>query len=79
LIKGQGASSSELASHFWGIRIPVLAILDVFRLFETAKSHGSGVGVAVAVQIVIAHGGMITHGLLAARGTVFHVELPLAG
>lgn len=53
--------------------------LDVFRLFETTKADGTGIGLAVARQLVAAHGGLIDHAPRTPRGTVFRVELPLAG
>jgi len=53
--------------------------VQVFRLFETTKAHGSGIGLAVAKQIVLAHRGSINYGPLQPRGTVFRVELPLIG
>lgn len=53
--------------------------LDVFRLFETTKPDGTGIGLAVAKQIVLAHGGEITYERRVPRGTVFHIDLPIAG
>ncbi len=53
--------------------------VQVFRLFETTKANGSGLGLAVAKQIVQAHGGDIFYAAAEPRGTVFHVELPLLG
>jgi len=50
---------------------------DVFRLFETTKPDGTGVGLAVAKQIVGAHGGGIRFASNNPHGTIFTVELPL--
>jgi two-component system sensor kinase FixL len=53
--------------------------LDVFRLFETTKAEGTGIGLAVAKQIVTAHGGIIGHSPRVPRGTSFRIELPVNG
>jgi two-component system sensor kinase FixL len=53
--------------------------VQVFRLFETTKPEGSGVGLAVARQIVLAHRGSIECARLEPRGTVFNVDLPCDG
>ncbi|HXQ22668.1 MAG TPA: PAS domain S-box protein [Candidatus Acidoferrales bacterium] len=53
--------------------------VEVFRLFETTKTHGTGVGLAVVRQIVLAHRGSIRHARRDPRGTVFLIELPCAG
>ena len=53
--------------------------LDVFGLFETTKSDGTGLGLAVAQQIVAAHGGAIQYEQLVPNGTAFHIELPARG
>lgn len=50
---------------------------EVFGLFETTKPEGSGLGLALARQIVLAHGGDIRFERRVPRGTVFHVDLPL--
>lgn len=57
----------------------IAAGLDVFRLFETTKPEGTGIGLAVARQLVEAHGGSITHHPRPQGGTRFAVVLPVAG
>lgn len=53
--------------------------VQVFRLFETTKPDGSGIGLPVSREIVLAHGGSIDYHPLEPRGTAFHVELPIEG
>lgn len=50
--------------------------VDVFRLFETTKRNGSGLGLPIAKQIVVAHGGHLGFERRGPSGTTFHVDLP---
>ncbi len=50
--------------------------VEMFKLFETTKRNGSGLGLSISKQIVLAHGGNISFERLAPHGTAFHVELP---
>ncbi len=53
--------------------------IELFRLFESTKPNGTGLGLAVCKQIVDAHDGKIEAESLAPHGTVIHVDLPISG
>jgi len=53
--------------------------IDVFGLFGTTKTEGMGLGLAIAKQIVIAHGGNIQFETRIPHGTVFNIDLPALG
>jgi PAS domain S-box-containing protein len=53
--------------------------LEVFRLFETTKSFGTGLGLPISQQIVLVHGGGIEFAAVEPHGTVFHVDLRRKG
>jgi signal transduction histidine kinase len=57
----------------------VASDVDVFRLFETTKALGTGIGLAVAKQIVLAHGGGIEFANVDPHGAAFTIELPVGG
>jgi PAS domain S-box-containing protein len=50
--------------------------IDVFNIFTTTKAKGSGIGLYIARQIVLAHHGTITYSTEPGRGTTFRVNLP---
>jgi signal transduction histidine kinase len=50
--------------------------VEMFRLFETTKRNGSGLGLSIAKQIVVAHGGHIGFERRTPHGTTFFVDLP---
>ncbi|WP_345702074.1 SpoIIE family protein phosphatase [Kitasatospora terrestris] len=68
-----------------GIGIPAAELPHLFDRFHRvensrARSHeGSGIGLALAKELVDLHGGTITAASVPDRGTVFTVALPLAG
>ena len=53
--------------------------VDVFRLFETTKPNGSGLGLPIARRIIEAHGGGLSFARCEPHGTVFHIDLPAGG
>ena len=70
-----GSERLRISVEDTGCGIP--AHVQVFRLFETTKDEGSGLGLAVSKQILLAHGGDLVHSARSPRGTAFHAELPL--
>lgn len=57
-----------------GIGIP--ENLKVFELFSSTKPHGTGLGLFIVRQIVLAHDGWITYSSKVGEGTTFHITLP---
>jgi len=50
--------------------------LQMFRMFETTKRNGSGLGLSIAKQIMVAHGGDIGFEPVIPHGASFYVDLP---
>jgi signal transduction histidine kinase len=62
----------EIADN--GVGVP--GDVDVFRLFKTTKSGGSGLGLPIVRQIITAHKGTVDYTTEVGRGTTFTVNLP---
>jgi signal transduction histidine kinase len=50
--------------------------IDPFALFQTTKAHGSGLGLPIVEQIVLAHNGTIDYTSEPGRGTTFKIVFP---
>jgi signal transduction histidine kinase len=50
--------------------------IQAFALFETTKPDGSGIGLSIAQELVLAHDGRISFERRTPAGTTFHVDLP---
>lgn len=59
-----------------GPGVPVADRARIFEPFHTAKTTGTGLGLAVARRIVEAHRGTIAVGDAPGGGAVFHIEIP---
>lgn len=53
--------------------------IEPFRLFETTKAYGTGLGLPIVRQVVEAHGGRIAYEPREPRGAMFHIDLPEHG
>jgi signal transduction histidine kinase len=52
---------------------------NIFALLKTTKADGSGLGLAVVQQIVLAHNGTIDYTSEPGNGTTFKIVLPIGG
>ena len=60
-----------------GCGIPPEVLAKLFEPFVThGKSHGTGLGMAIAKSVVEAHGGKISVGTIQGRGTTVDVRIP---
>ena len=60
-----------------GPGVPPDKVATIFEPYYTTKAEGSGIGLWIAQQIVIAHRGSLTAANAPAGGAVFTVRLPL--
>jgi signal transduction histidine kinase len=49
---------------------------DVFQPFFTTKKEGTGLGLIIVRQIILAHRGTIVYDSEPGQGTTFHITLP---
>ncbi len=70
----ESATTIEIADNGWGI--PQAQRGQVFVPFFTTKPGGSGVGLNLARQIALAHGGKLAFRAHEPRGSVFTLTLP---
>jgi len=60
-----------------GCGIPADILAKIFEPFVThGKSHGTGLGMAIAKSIVDAHGGRISVASIVGNGTTVDIRLP---
>jgi signal transduction histidine kinase len=69
--------AAEVVVRDTGRGIPAAALARVFEPFFSTKAEGTGLGLAVARQIAIAHGGDIAIESTEGVGTTVRVRLPL--
>jgi len=73
------ASNASLSIEVWdeGCGMPSQELERIFEPFFTTKESGTGLGLAVAANIVEQHGGSLRGTNNAGRGMTFRLELPL--
>jgi PAS domain S-box-containing protein len=69
------ASGVKLEITDSGMGIPL--DVDAFEPFMTTKKEGTGVGLVIVRQIIVAHGGNVSYRSRQGEGTTFIIELPL--
>lgn len=62
-----------------GPGIPADKLTEIFEPYFTTKEEGSGLGLWIAQQIAVAHGGKLTARNAAGGGAIFTLTLPLRG
>jgi len=58
--------------------IPVEQLSKIFEPLYTTKSGGTGLGLYIVQEIVLAHGGQVTVDSVEGQGTTFTITLPRA-
>lgn len=79
---GPDGTEAELTVADTGTGIPEDELPHVFERFwrgrRAAQTSGSGIGLAIAAELVLAHGGRLTATSQLGHGTVMRLSLPLA-
>lgn len=62
-----------------GPGVPAEQVRELFDPFFTTKNHGTGLGLAVTRQILMAHGGRLEYRPAEPEGAIFSLVLPVEG
>ena len=72
------ASEDAVAIDIKDTGIGIASGSDVFQPFFTTKKEGTGLGLIIVRQIILAHRGTISYESEPGVGTIFHISLPRA-
>src|ERR671931_2299002 len=73
------ATQVQLHVRDTGSGIPAAQLPHIFEPFYTTKAEGTGLGLYIVREIMMAHAGQITVQSGEGQGTTFRVTLPLSG
>jgi len=73
----QSAGVAQLSVADTGPGIPPSKMSAIFEPYYTTKSDGSGLGLWIAQQIILAHGGSIQAANVSGGGAIFTIKLPI--
>lgn len=75
--EGNGVEAVHIQFNNSGSYIPPENYKQIFTPFFSTKKEGSGLGLSITRQIIVAHGGSIEVDSSEESGTTFNVELPV--
>jgi signal transduction histidine kinase len=73
----RGKGWATISIRDTGAGIPPSDLQKIFIPFFTTKSHGHGIGLALAHRVITEHGGTLVAGNDPDGGAVFMIRLPL--
>jgi nitrogen fixation/metabolism regulation signal transduction histidine kinase len=76
-VAGEGETTLAVSDN--GRGLPAVDPELVFTPFFTTKAGGSGIGLSLARQVALSHGGALVAAPNAPRGTVFSLRIPSGG